>query len=75
MRRSVNAVLDEEILIRRFSLKMLIVKYLINLNDDKTELQVTYLRSFQEFLGLGVMNNIPDATIIAFSEKGFARPE
>jgi hypothetical protein len=75
MRRSVNAVLDDEILIRRFSLKIIILKYLINLNDDKTELQVTYLCSFHEFLGLGVMNNIPDATTIAFSEKGFVRPE
>jgi len=54
---------------------MLALKHLVNLSDDETEFQINYLRSFQGFLGLGVMNNIPDATIIAFSEKGFARPE
>jgi transposase, IS5 family len=54
---------------------MLVLKHLVNLSDDETEFQINYLRSFQDFLGLGVMNDIPDATTVAFSEKGFVRPE
>jgi transposase, IS5 family len=56
-------------------IKMLVLKHLVNLSDDETEFQINYLRSFQDFLGLGVMNDIPDATTVAFSEKGFVRPE
>ena len=29
----------------------------------------------EEFVGLGVMNDIPEATTLAFSEKGFVKPE
>lgn len=46
--------------------KMLILQQLFNLSDEELEFQVNDRRSFEEFVGLGVMNNIPDATTIAF---------
>ena len=46
--------------------KMLIIQQLFNLSDEEVEFQVNDRRSFEEFVGLGVMNNIPDATTIAF---------
>ena len=50
--------------------KMLILQQLFNLSDEEVEFQVNDRRSFEEFVGLGVMNNIPDATTIAlFRER------
>jgi IS5 family transposase len=46
--------------------KILILQQLFNLSDEELEFQVNDRRSFEEFVGLGVMNNIPDATMIAF---------
>ena len=46
--------------------KMLILQQLFNLSDEELEFQVNDRRSFEEFVGLGVMNIIPDATTIAF---------
>ena len=46
--------------------KMLVLQQLFNLSDDETEFQVNDRRSFEEFVGLGVMNDIPDATTLAF---------
>lgn len=46
--------------------KMLILQQLFNLSDEELELQVNDWRSFEEFVGLGVMNTIPDAPTIAF---------
>lgn len=46
--------------------KMLILQQLFNLSDEEVEFQVNDRRSFEEFVGLGVMNRIPDATTIAF---------
>ena len=46
--------------------KMLILQKMFNLSDKELEFQVNDRRSFEEFVGLGVMNNIPDATTIAF---------
>ncbi|WP_231596293.1 transposase [Synechococcus sp. CBW1108] len=46
--------------------KMLVLQQLFNLSDDETELQVNDRRSFEEFVGLGVINDIPDATTLAF---------
>ncbi len=46
--------------------KMLILQQLFNLSDEELEFQVNDRRSFEEFVGLGVINNIPDATTIAF---------
>jgi len=37
-----------------------------NLSDEELEFQVNDRRSFEEFVGLGVMNSIPDATTVAF---------
>ena len=49
--------------------KMLVLQQLFNLSDDETEFQVNDRRSFEEFVVLGVMNDIPDATTLAFSRK------
>ena len=46
--------------------KMLVLQQLFNLSDDELEFQVNDRRSFEEFIGLGVMNSIPDATTVAF---------
>ncbi len=46
--------------------KMLVLQQLFNLSDEELEFQVNDRRSFEESIGLGVMNNIPDATTIAF---------
>jgi IS5 family transposase len=40
---------------------MLILKHLFSLSDEELEFLVNDRRSFEEFVGLGVMNNIPDA--------------
>ena len=46
--------------------KMLVLQQLFNLSDEELEFQVNDRRSFEDFVGLGVMNTIPDATTIAF---------
>jgi IS5 family transposase len=46
--------------------KMLVLQQLFNLSDEELEFQVNDRRSFEDFVGLGVMNSIPDATTIAF---------
>jgi IS5 family transposase len=46
--------------------KMLVLQQLFNLSDLELEFQVNDRRSFEEFVGLGVMNSIPDATTAAF---------
>jgi len=38
----------------------------LNLSDEEVEFQVNECRSFEEFVGLGVMNGMPDATTVAF---------
>ena len=48
---------------------MLVHRQLFNLSDDETEFQLNDRRSFEEFVGLGVMNTIPDATTLAFFRK------
>jgi IS5 family transposase len=45
---------------------MLVLQQLFNLSDLELEFQVNDKRSFEEFVGLGVMNSIPDATTVAF---------
>ena len=45
---------------------MLFLQQLFNLSDEEVEFQVNDMRSFEEFVGLGVMNDIPDATTVAF---------
>ena len=50
--------------------KMLNLQQLFNLSDEELEFQVNDRRSFEEFIGLGVMNNIADATTVAlFRER------
>ena len=48
---------------------MLVLQQLFNLSDEEVEFQVNDRRSFEEFVGLGVMNDIPDATTVAFLES------
>lgn len=45
---------------------MLVLQQFFNLSDEELEFQVNDRRSFEEFVGLGVMNSIPDATTVAF---------
>ena len=45
---------------------MLVLQQLFNPSDEKVELQVNHGRTFEEFDGLGVMNDIPDTTTVAF---------
>ena len=50
--------------------KMLLLQQLYNLSDEELEFQVNDRRSFEEFVGLGVMNSIPDATTVSlFRER------
>ena len=49
--------------------KMLVLQQLFNLIDQELEFQVNDRRSLEDFVGLGVMNDIPDATTIAFSRE------
>jgi hypothetical protein len=53
--------------------KMLILQQLFNLSDKEFEFQVNERRSFEEFVGLGVVNIIPDATTIAFFRDGLRK--
>ena len=46
--------------------KMLVLQQLFNLSDEEVEFQVNDRRSFEEFVGLGVMNDIPGATTVAY---------
>ena len=45
--------------------KMLLLQQLYNLSDEELEFQVNDRRSFEEFVGLAVMNSIPDATTVS----------
>ena len=50
--------------------KMLLLQQLYGLSDEELEFQVNDRRSFEHFLGLGVMDFIPDATTVAlFRER------
>ena len=46
--------------------KMLVLQQLFNLSDEELEFQVNDRRSFEDFIGFGAMNTIPDATTVAF---------
>jgi transposase len=50
-------------------IKMLDLQQLFNLSDEEVEIQVNDRRSFEEFVGLGVINSIPDATTVAFFKE------
>ncbi|WP_255120118.1 transposase [Synechococcus sp. Cruz CV-v-12] len=49
--------------------KMLELQQLFTLSDEELEFQSNDRRSFEEFVGLGVMNNIPDSTPVNFFRK------
>jgi IS5 family transposase len=46
--------------------KMLVLQQLFNPSDEELEFQARDWRSFEEYVELGVMNNIPDATTVSF---------
>ena len=46
--------------------KLLIFQQLFNLSDSELEFQVNDRRSFEQFIGVDVMDSIPDATTVAF---------
>ena len=52
---------------------MLVLQQLFNLSDDEVQFQVNDRRTFEEFVGLGVMNDIPDATTVAFFRERLRR--
>jgi transposase, IS5 family len=43
-----------------------VAQFSMSLDNEELEFQVTDRRSFEEFVGFGVMNNILDATTVAF---------
>jgi hypothetical protein len=43
-----------------------VLQHLFNFSDEELEFQVNDRRSFEVFIGLGVMNTIPHATTVAF---------
>ncbi|WP_255445000.1 transposase [Synechococcus sp. ROS8604] len=45
-----------------------------NHSDAELEFPVSDRRSFEQFIGLGVMNAIPDATTIAFFREQLRKP-
>ena len=49
--------------------KILGLQHLFNLRDEEVEFQVNDRRSFEEFVGLGVMNDISHATTVIFFRK------
>jgi len=49
--------------------KMLELQNLFNLSSEELEFQANDRRSFEEFVGLGVMNDIPDSTSVDFFRK------
>ena len=55
--------------------KMLVLQQLFNLSDEELEFQVNDRRSFEEFVGLAIMNSIPDATTIAFFRERLRKAE
>lgn len=54
---------------------MLILQQLLNLSDEELEFQVNDRRSFEEFVELGVMNSIPDATTVVFFRERLRKAE
>jgi IS5 family transposase len=45
---------------------MIVLQQLFNICDEVIEFQVNDRHAFEEFVGLGVMNSIPDATTVGF---------
>ena len=54
---------------------MLVLQQLFNLSDYGLEFQLNDRRCFEEFVGLGVMNSIPDTNTIAFFRERLGKAE
>ena len=44
----------------------MVIQQLFTLSDDEVEFQFTDRRSFEEFVGIGIMIDIPEETTVAF---------
>ncbi len=53
--------------------KMLILQQLFNLSDEELEFQVNDKRSLEDFVRLGAMRSIPDATTVAILLERFRK--
>jgi IS5 family transposase len=53
---------------------MLVLQQLFNTSDEELKFQVNDRGSFEEFVGLGVMKSIPDATTVAFIRERLRKP-
>tara|TARA_B100000029_G_scaffold115241_1_gene107710 strand:- start:51 stop:362 length:312 start_codon:yes stop_codon:yes gene_type:complete len=53
--------------------KMMVLQQLFNLSDEELEFQVNERRSFEDFVGLGVMNESQMPRLSHFLESDFAR--
>ena len=51
---------------------MLVLQQLFNLSVEEVEFQVNDRRSFEEFFGLEVMNDIPGAPMLLINLLGFS---
>lgn len=54
---------------------MLVLKQLFNLSDEDVDFQVNDRRSFEDFVGLGIMNSIPDSKTVGFFRDGLRKAE
>ena len=52
---------------------MVVLQQLFHLSDEEVQFQVNERRTFEKFVGLGVMNDFPDGTTVAFLESVSAR--
>ena len=64
--KNARGMLAVKKLIPFFYLKMLVLQHFFNLSDEEVEYQVNDRCSFEDFVCLGVMNDIPEATTAAF---------
>ena len=53
---------------------MLVLQQLFNLSDEELKFQVNDRCSFEDFVGLGVMNSIPDADPPSSTPQVFWQP-
>ena len=51
--------------------RILALQQLFDLSDEELDFQVNDRRSFEDFIGIGVMNSIPDATTVTFFRERF----
>ena len=73
MIESAKVMLTKKVVTPLILFKMLVLQQLFNLSDEDVEFQVNDRRSFEKIVGLGLMNDIPDTTTIAFIYSFFGR--